>query len=270
MSSYQTFTNAEVLQRAYDLGKQLGLEHDAVTAHFTHLQHNGEVVVDPKRGIETYIDHTILKPQVLAKDVIQLCKEAVEHKFAAVCVNSCRVPLAKQQLSAADAATKIACVVGFPLGATSTASKVFEAKDAVEQGAAEIDMVMNVGKFLDGEYDFVYNDIHQVAKSVPCCKVIFETALIPTAQQLMDANIIAVLAGAHFVKTSTGFVDGGAKVEHIKLMRQVVGEKVKVKASGGIRTREEAEKFIALGIERIGTSSGVAIVKGSQGVKGAY
>lgn len=215
------------------------------------------------KPLAAYIDHTVLKPQTKLQDVQKLCSEAKEHQFVAICVNGSRLQQAKELL--VQTKVKIAIVVGFPLGAASTYSKAEETKDAINQGASEIDMVINVGKLLDQDYQAVYQDILAVVQAANkhTVKVILETGLLNN-EQIVDACILSVLAGAHFVKTSTGFVDGGAKLEHVTLMRQVVGSKAQIKASGGVRTYEDAVKFITHGCERIGTSNGVAILKGQQ------
>lgn len=208
--------------------------------------------------LNKYIDHTLLKPEATEEQILKLCDEALEYDFYSVCVNSCYVPLAVDKLSGSD--VKVAAVAGFPLGAMSTASKVFEAREAVEAGASEIDMVINVGALKEGRYEYVLHEITALVDVCPCLKVIIETCLL-TDEEIVKACELAVEAGADFVKTSTGFSTGGATSEDIALMRETVGNKAKVKASGGIRTLADAEKFVELGADRLGCSAGVQIMK---------
>ena len=211
-------------------------------------------------GLNTYIDHTILKATASNSDVQKLCEEAIEHEFYSVCVNGCYVADAKQLLQGTD--VKIAAVVGFPLGAMTTAAKVFEAKEAVENGASEIDMVINVAKLKDGEFEYVENEIRQIKEAIGenVLKVIIETCYL-TDEEKVKACELSLVAKADFVKTSTGFGTGGATYEDVKLMKSVVGDNAKVKASGGVRDKETAQKYVDLGAERLGTSSGIEIVK---------
>ena len=211
--------------------------------------------------LNKYIDHTLLKPEAKEEQILKLCDEALEYGFYSVCVNSCHVPLAVDKLSDSD--VKVAAVAGFPLGAMSTASKVFEAREAVEAGASEIDMVINVGALKEGRYEYVLHEIAALVDVCPCLKVIIETCLL-TDEEIVKACELAVAAGADFVKTSTGFSTGGATPEAVSLMRQTVGNKAKIKASGGIRTLADAEKFIELGADRLGCSAGVQIMKESE------
>ena len=210
--------------------------------------------------LNKYIDHTILKATASSSDVQKLCEEAIEHKFYSVCVNGCYVADAKQLLQGTD--VKIAAVVGFPLGAMTTAAKVFEAKEAVENGASEIDMVINVAKLKDGEFEYVENEIRQIKEAIGdnVLKVIIETCYL-TDEEKVKACELSLVAKADFVKTSTGFGTGGATYEDVKLMKSVVGDNAKVKASGGVRDKETAQKYVELGAERLGTSSGIDIVK---------
>lgn len=208
--------------------------------------------------LNKYIDHTLLKPEATEEQILKLCDEALEYDFYSVCVNSCYVPLAVDKLSGSD--VKVAAVAGFPLGAMSTASKVFEAREAVEAGASEIDMVINVGALKEGRYEYVLHEITALVDVCPCLKVIIETCLL-TDEEIVKACELAVEAGADFVKTSTGFSTGGATSEDVALMRETVGNKAKVKASGGIRTLADAEKFVELGADRLGCSAGVQIMK---------
>ena len=211
-------------------------------------------------GLNKYIDHTILKATASGTDVQKLCEEAIEHEFYSVCVNGCYVADAKHILQGSD--VKIAAVVGFPLGAMTTAAKVFEAKEAVENGASEIDMVINVAKLKDGEFEYVENEIRQIKEAIGdnVLKVIIETCYL-TDEEKVKACELSLAAKADFVKTSTGFGTDGATYEDVKLMKSVVGDNAKVKASGGVRDKETAQKYINLGAERLGTSSGIDIVK---------
>lgn len=221
-------------------------------------------------NIPKYIDHTILKPEAQKSDIIQICSEAKQYHFYSVCVNSYYVPLVKRELAGTD--VKITAVVGFPLGAMDTKAKAYEAQIAVENGANEIDMVINIGALKDKDYDYVKNDIQSVAsllKNKALLKVIIETCLL-TEEEKIKACMLAVEAGADFVKTSTGFASGGATEEDVKLMRKVVGDNIGVKASGGIRNLETALKMIAAGATRIGASASVAIVKGTKNVNSDY
>ena len=211
-------------------------------------------------GLNKYIDHTILKATASSSDVQKLCEEAIEHEFYSVCVNGCYVADAKQLLQGTD--VKVAAVVGFPLGAMTTAAKVFEAKEAVENGASEIDMVINIAKLKDGEFEYVENEIRQIKEAIGdnVLKVIIETCYL-TDEEKVKACELSLVAKADFVKTSTGFGTGGATYEDVKLMKSVVGDNAKVKASGGVRDKETAQKYVNLGAERLGTSSGIDIVK---------
>ena len=211
-------------------------------------------------GLNKYIDHTILKATASSTDVQKLCEEAIEHKFYSVCVNGCYVADAKHLLQGTD--VKVAAVVGFPLGAMATAAKVFEAKEAVENGASEIDMVINIAKLKDREFEFVENEIRQIKEAIGdnVLKVIIETCYL-TDEEKVKACELSLAAKADFVKTSTGFGTGGATYEDVKLMKSVVGNNAKVKASGGVRDKETAQKYVDLGAERLGTSSGIEIVK---------
>ena len=213
--------------------------------------------------LASYIDHTLLKADATQAQIQQLCEEAKQYNFATVCVNSAYVTDAKSYL--ADSTVGITTVVGFPLGASISAVKAFEAKQAIACGATEVDMVINVGWLKDRRLDDVENDIKTVVKAcenVPV-KVIVETSLL-TNDEIVLACELAVRAGAKFVKTSTGFSTGGATVEHIALMRKTVGENIGVKASGGIRDTQFALELIAAGATRLGASASVAIVEQQQ------
>ncbi|SDS49800.1 deoxyribose-phosphate aldolase [Gramella sp. MAR_2010_147] len=211
--------------------------------------------------INHFIDHTLLAAHATTAEIEQLCAEAVQYKFKAVCVNSSRIKLARKALITSD--IKLAATVGFPLGACSTFTKITEAVQCVEDGADEIDMVMNVGLFKDGEYGKVLEEITAIKKAIgnKVLKVIIETCYL-TKEEIMKACELAVEAKAGFVKTSTGFGSRGASVNDIKLMKEAIGNKIKIKASGGIKDIQTAKDYIALGVDRIGTSSGIRIVTG--------
>jgi deoxyribose-phosphate aldolase len=213
--------------------------------------------------ISEYIDHTILKPDARIDQVKIFCSEAKEYGFASVCVNPVHVPLVVRELEGTSVKTCV--VVGFPLGANASIVKAYEAKTAVEQGADEIDMVINVGALKDGDYETVEKDIRAVvaASGKSHVKVILETCLLTDAEKLKACEL-SLNAGAHFVKTSTGFGSGGATIEDVALMRKAVGDKAGVKASGGIRDYKIAIAMIDAGASRIGTSSGIKIVKEAQ------
>jgi len=206
-----------------------------------------------------YIDHTVLKADALPSDIKRLCEEAVKYSFAAVCVNSCYIPLVKQLVKPE---VGIASVVGFPLGAASTYAKCEETREAVRQGATEIDMVVNIGWLKAGMMQAVLEDIRAVvgAAGQAVVKVILEAALLTDAEKIKVCEM-SLAAGAGFVKTSTGFGPGGATVADVALMRQTVGTKLGVKASGGVRNLDLAMAMLAAGATRIGTSSGVSIVE---------
>ena len=212
-------------------------------------------------SLNKYIDHTILKANATREQVEKLCDEAAEHEFASVCVNSCWVPLCAERL--AGTGVNVCTVIGFPLGAMSTAGKVAEAAAAVADGADELDMVINVGWLVAGEDGLVRDDIAAVVAAAKgrCVKVIIETCLL-TDEQKVRACELSVEAGATFVKTSTGFSTGGATVHDVALMAKTVAGRCKVKASGGIHNAAEAQAMIDAGADRIGTSSGIAIVSG--------
>lgn len=210
-------------------------------------------------GIEHMIDHTMLKADASRETIIRYCQEARDHKFASVCVNTGFVPLAAEQLKGSQ--VKTCCVVGFPLGAMLTAAKAFEAAEAVKEGAQEVDMVINISALKDRDDQFVEDDIRAVvqASKGAVVKVIIETCLL-TDEEKVRACQIAVRAGADFVKTSTGFSTGGATAADVALMRKTVGDKAMVKASGGIRTPEEAKSMIEAGADRIGAGNGIALI----------
>lgn len=213
--------------------------------------------------IPSMIDHTLLKPDATPEQIAALCEEARDYGFASVCVNPVYVPLAARTLTGTD--VQVCTVVGFPLGATSTAIKAHEAEQAIEQGANEIDMVLHIGSLKARDLRHLHHDIAAVvlachAHEGVICKVIIETALL-TDEEKTIACQIAKEARADFVKTSTGFSTGGATVEDVRLMREIVGENVGVKASGGVRSMADAIAMIEAGATRIGASSGVAIAQ---------
>lgn len=206
-----------------------------------------------------YIDHTILKAEATSQEVKKLCEEAKQYKFASICVNTCFTELVSSELKGSDVKTCV--VVGFPLGAMSTEAKAFEAKSAVAKGAQEVDTVINVGSLKEKNYDFVLQDIKAVvdASRPAIVKVILENCLL-TDEEKVKACQLSVEAGAAFVKTSTGFSTSGATSEDIVLMRKTVGKDIGVKASGGVRTKEDALKMIEAGASRIGASASIKIV----------
>jgi deoxyribose-phosphate aldolase len=215
-----------------------------------------KVSVEEMAGL---IDHTNLKPFAIRKNIKKLCEEAAENKFAAVCVNSNYVELCYNILKKTD--VEIAAVVGFPLGACTTETKAYETKEAVNAGAQEIDMVLNVGTFYDEDYSYIRNDIEKVVKSADgaIVKVILETGYL-TDEQIIKACQLVKEAEAHFVKTSTGFGPMGAFVDHVSLMRQTIGDGFGLKAAGGIKDAKTAVRMVNAGADRLGASAGIAIV----------
>tara|TARA_B100001063_G_scaffold170196_1_gene159355 strand:+ start:203 stop:844 length:642 start_codon:yes stop_codon:yes gene_type:complete len=209
--------------------------------------------------LENYIDHTLLKPSATTENIIQLCKEAKKYNFFAICVNGSFVQLAKRELINSN--VKIAAVVGFPLGATAPSIKVLETKTCINDGADEIDMVINVGMLKSKDFKYVENEILAVKNEVGnrVLKVIIETCYL-TDEEKRVACKLAMNAGADFVKTSTGFGSNGATTKDILLMKEVVKKQLKIKASGGISNKETALNYISIGVSRIGTSSGIKIV----------
>lgn len=210
------------------------------------------------------IDHTLLKPEATSDQIQLLCEEAKKFGFASVCVNPSFVPQCAANLKGTK--VKVCTVVGFPLGATSSSAKACETTEAVNQGAEEIDMVIAIGKVKEKNKDYVLNDIQSVVKAAQgrLVKVIFETCLL-TPEEIVWACEIALKSGAHFVKTSTGFSSGGATLNDVELMKKTVGNKMEVKASGGIRTYEDMVKMVEAGASRIGTSSGPKLLTGQMG-----
>ena len=207
-----------------------------------------------------YIDHTLLKPEATGEDIVKLCKEAIEHSFYAVCINPSYVDTAVKELQ--GSLVKVCAVIGFPLGATSTAAKAFEAAEAVDGGAEEVDMVIHVGALKSGNMQYVIDDLAAVVRAAKgnTVKVIIETGLLDKEEKITACRLVKE-SGAAFVKTSTGFGPGGATIADVQLMRETVGPELGIKASGGVRTAKEAGQMIEAGATRIGTSSGVAIIK---------
>lgn len=212
-----------------------------------------------KKTMASMIDHTILKPGATREMVLQYCKQAMEYGFASVCINPCFVKLVAEEMKGSD--VKTCTVIGFPLGANTTEIKAFEARKAVAEGAQEVDMVINVGALKEGNLEYVEQDITQVVKASQgaLVKVIIETCFL-TDEEKISVCRLAKKAGAHFVKTSTGFGSSGATVADVALMRKTVGEAMGVKASGGVRSLEEALAMVEAGANRIGTSSGLTII----------
>ena len=246
----------EALDSMVDAGAcRIGMRSDR--AFFQGLSCN-----DLARPLARLIDHTALKPEVTEEDVRKLCIEADRYGFASVCVNPCNVALAASTLTTVDVA--VCSVAGFPLGANRTKIKIFEAVLAAQDGATEVDMVLNVGWLRSGKFDEVELEIRQVVQAVGegiTVKVILECALLSDEEKVV-ACMLAKSAGADFVKTSTGFSSGGATTYDVALMRRVVGDALGVKASGGVRSRGEAMAMISHGATRIGASASVAIVDG--------
>jgi deoxyribose-phosphate aldolase len=224
-----------------------------------------EVPLDMAR----FIDHTLLKPEATASDIDQLCREAARYHFASVCINPTWVKRAAENLRGTG--VPVCSVIGFPLGATTSEVKAMEARRALRDGAREVDMVLNIGALKSGDHQLVLKDIEKVVDAAheagALCKVILETALL-TDEEKVIASSLAKRAKADFVKTSTGFGPGGATVYDVALMRETVGPDMGVKASGGVRTADDAEDMIAAGATRIGASAGIEIVGGKDGGKG--
>ncbi|MBE6122680.1 MAG: deoxyribose-phosphate aldolase [Solobacterium sp.] len=206
-----------------------------------------------------YIDHTLLKADATEEQIRKLCREAKEYDFASVCVNPSWIETAKEELEGSG--VMVCVVVGFPLGAMTTAAKAFEARDAVERGADEVDMVIQIGRLKGGDDAYVTEDIRAVKEAVgdKTLKVIIETCLLSDEEKIRACRD-AEAAGADFVKTSTGFSTSGANLPDVRLMKQTVGDRLKVKAAGGVRSREDMDAMIEAGAERIGTSSGVKLI----------
>ncbi|WP_375334220.1 deoxyribose-phosphate aldolase [Flagellimonas sp. C4] len=207
-----------------------------------------------------FIDHTNLKPTATVSDIQKLCNEAIKHHFYAVCVNGCNVAVAKKAIK--ESPVKLAAVIGFPLGAMSTKAKIFEAMDCIDHGADEIDMVINIGWLKSGMFDAVREEIKAIKEAIgeTVLKVIIETCYLTDAEK-EEACSLAKDARADFVKTSTGFGTGGATYDDVVLMKRIVGDELKIKASGGVKDQATAKKYIELGVSRIGTSSGPDLIK---------
>lgn len=205
--------------------------------------------------LNKYIDHTKLNADAKKSDIEKLCDEAIKYDFKSVCVNPCHVKFAKEKLQNSD--VLVCTVIGFPLGANSTETKVFETENAIENGADEIDMVINIGKLKEKDFSYVEEEIRKIKEACgeKTLKVIVETCLLTDDEKISACEII-IKAGADFVKTSTGFSTGGATVEDVKLLKSTVKDKIKIKASGGIRTHEKAVSMIEAGADRIGASAG--------------
>jgi deoxyribose-phosphate aldolase len=236
------------------------LKCDIQLADTERIKSADPTLLNPNINLVQMIDHTLLKPDATEEQIKKLCWEAVDYCFASVCVNSHYIPHAVYALM--ESSVKVCSVVGFPLGASSTSVKVKETEVAVKTGAQEIDTVINIGALKSGRIDFVKNDIQEVkaaAGEKALVKVIIETCLL-TDEEKVIACLLSKMAGADFVKTSTGFSTDGARIEDVRLMRMVVGSSMGVKASGGIKSYETAVEMIEAGANRIGTSSGVAIV----------
>lgn len=221
----------------------------------------GNTIMITKEYIASIIDHTALKADARPEEIIKICREAAQHKFASVCINPCYVSLCAKELRGSN--VKVCTVIGFPLGASSSEVKSFEANRAIEDGATEVDMVINIGMLKAGELDYVRRDIEAVvnaSKGKAIVKVIIETCLLNVEEKVVVCKI-AKAAGANFVKTSTGFSTSGATPEDIRLMRETVGPDLGVKASGGVRTYDDVIKMIEAGATRIGASASIKIIE---------
>ncbi|MFG1492094.1 deoxyribose-phosphate aldolase [Halobacteriovorax sp. GFR7] len=221
------------------------------------------------QDIAQFIDHTLLKPEASSLQIKKLCQEANEYGFKSVCINPSNILEAKKHL---DPSKSLICtVIGFPLGAMTTETKVFETKDAIEKGAQEIDMVLNIGRLKEGNLEYVEQDIAAVVKAAngKIVKVIFETCLL-NEKEIRLAAKASISAGASFIKTSTGFSSEGANPEVVSIMIDEAQGKCEVKASGGVRSLEDARKYLEMGVKRLGTSSGVAIMEGEKNITTSY
>ncbi|MFG1482141.1 deoxyribose-phosphate aldolase [Halobacteriovorax sp. HFRX-2_2] len=221
------------------------------------------------QDIAQFIDHTLLKPEASSLQIKKLCQEANEYGFKSVCINPSNILEAKKHI---DPSKSLICtVIGFPLGAMTTETKVFETKDAIEKGADEIDMVLNIGRLKEGNLEYVEQDIAAVVKAAngKVVKVIFETCLL-NEKEIRLAAKASISAGASFIKTSTGFSSEGANPEVVSIMIDEAQGKCEVKASGGVRSLEDARKYLEMGVKRLGTSSGVAIMEGEKNITTSY
>lgn len=245
------------------VSKKPGVVQDMLNAGAVRFSATGGQPPPAHPGLASMIDHTLLKPDATHEQISKLCDEARKYKFATVCVNSSNVGLAAQLLAGTE--VKPIAVVGFPLGASTPKAKAFETLDAIRAGAKEIDTVINIGALKSRDYKMVFDDIYSVVEAagkIPV-KVILETSSLNDEEKIIG-SALSKAAGAAFVKTSTGFAGGGATVEDIRLMRRIVGPEMGVKASGGVRTLDDANKFIQAGANRLGASASVAIVTGAQ------
>ena len=226
----------------------------------------GPSVIELESGFAGLIDHTLLKPEASREDIRKLCQEAVRFGFASVCINPCNVALAAELVRGSN--VKVCTVIGFPLGATLSRVKMYEAEEVIKLGAQEVDMVLNIGALKSGLDDLVEADIRGVVdvahREGAICKVIFETSLL-TVEEKVRASLASKKAGADFVKTSTGFSSGGATAEDVALMRALVGSDIGVKASGGVRTFDDLKKMVCAGATRIGASASVKIMEQAAG-----
>jgi len=213
-----------------------------------------------KKDLARLIDHTLLKSETKIEDIKKLCEEALKYQFYSVCINPCYVKTAKEFLKNSD--IKICTVISFPLGASTIKTKIYEATEAIENGADEIDMVMNIGMFKSNRYEYIYEEISSIKKAIEyrILKVIIETSILSEEEKIKASEIIKK-SGANFVKTSTGFSQGGATKEDVLLIRKSVGDNFGIKASGGIKTYQQAVELIKAGATRIGSSSSVKIVE---------
>jgi deoxyribose-phosphate aldolase len=256
------------LSTRYDMAETGDKVRQVVANGADRVAFHGEAA-DVPLDLAQYIDHTLLAPDATAEDIDRLCAEAEQFRFASVCINPTWVKRAANDLRGTG--VPVCTVIGFPLGATTTEVKAMEARKALRDGAREIDMVINVGALKSGDQELVYDDIAKVVDAAhevgAICKVILETALL-TDEEKVVASALAKRAKADFVKTSTGFGPGGATVYDVALMRETVGPEMGVKASGGVRTADDAEDMIAAGATRIGASAGVQIVSGNDGGDG--
>jgi deoxyribose-phosphate aldolase len=250
-------------QELASIASNLQLDKSEVLHYiFPHLETKKGSESKSNVDLGSYVDHTLLKPTATKEEIEQLCKEAQQYEFAAVCVNGSRVDQAVEFFRKIPFhKTKVAAVVGFPLGAMTSIAKELETKDLILRGADEIDMVINIGKLKDKDDLYILNDIKGVviAANGRTVKVILECGAL-TKEEIIRGSLLSILAGADYIKTSTGFNFGGAKLEDVQLMKFIAGDRAKVKASGGVRSKEDAVKMIENGASRIGTSSGVSIV----------
>ena len=256
------------LTTRYDLASSADTVREVVANGADRVSFHGEAA-DVPLDLGQYIDHTLLAADATAADIDELCKEAMEYGFASVCINPTWVKRAAANLRGSE--VRVCTVIGFPLGASESDVKAMETRKALRDGAREVDMVINIGALKSGDHELVYQDIARVAEAAhdggAICKVILETALL-TDEEKVIASALSKRARADFVKTSTGFGPGGATVYDVALMRETVGPDMGVKASGGVRTADDAEDMIAAGATRIGALAGIEIVSGKDGGDG--